>query len=148
MPARPTRPTHPARPPRLTRPARPAAPTHPTRPARPAPSAGPAASTHRSLGPSTRASDPAGDIVRWAAFSCLLVPVVLVAYGTSVGGAAVAALGLAAVTAACRVLLRHSERAAARSRDKEGRPPRGHRSRTVPRARRSARHGAGSAPRD
>ncbi|MFD9336682.1 hypothetical protein ACFWBF_20140 [Streptomyces sp. NPDC060028] len=61
--------------------------------------------------------DPAGDVVRWAAFSCLLVPVVLVVYGTSFGGAAVATLGLAAVTAACRVLLRHSEkveRAAAR----------------------------------
>ncbi|KJY38116.1 MULTISPECIES: hypothetical protein [Streptomyces] len=61
--------------------------------------------------------DPAGDVVRWAAFSCLLVPVVLVVYGTSYGGAAVATLGLAAVTAACRVLLRHSEktgRAAAR----------------------------------
>ncbi|WP_430625641.1 hypothetical protein [Streptomyces sp. NBC_01264] len=55
--------------------------------------------------------DPAGDVVRWAAFSCLLVPVVLVVYGTSFGGAAVATLGLAAVTAACRVLLRHSERA-------------------------------------
>ncbi|MEV6571086.1 hypothetical protein [Streptomyces sp. NPDC051577] len=55
--------------------------------------------------------DPAGDVVRWAAFSCLLVPVVLVVYGTSFGGAAVATLGLAAVTAACRVLLRHSEKA-------------------------------------
>ncbi|MBT2467098.1 hypothetical protein J7E97_04215 [Streptomyces sp. ISL-66] len=56
--------------------------------------------------------DPAGDVVRWAAFSCLLVPVVLVVYGTSFGGAAVATLGLAAVTAACRALLRHSEKAA------------------------------------
>ncbi|MFD7100137.1 hypothetical protein [Streptomyces xanthophaeus] len=55
--------------------------------------------------------DPAGDVVRWAAFSCLLVPVVLVVYGTSYGGAAVATLGLCAVTAACRVLLRHSEKA-------------------------------------
>ncbi|MGW0394077.1 hypothetical protein ACWDYJ_24985 [Streptomyces sp. NPDC003042] len=49
--------------------------------------------------------------MRWAAFSCLLVPVVLVVYGTSYGGAAVATLGLAAVTAACRVLLRQSEKA-------------------------------------
>ncbi|MEV7542772.1 hypothetical protein [Streptomyces sp. NPDC089915] len=56
--------------------------------------------------------DPAGDVVRWAAFSCLLVPVVLVVYGTSYGGAAVATLGLAAVTAACRVLLRQSEKTA------------------------------------
>ncbi|MFE6835504.1 hypothetical protein ACFVFI_11805 [Streptomyces sp. NPDC057705] len=69
--------------------------------------------------------DPAGDVVRWAAFSCLLVPVVLVVYGTSFGGAAVATLGLLAVTAACRVLLRHSEkneRAAARVLAEE-RPP-------------------------
>ncbi|MGW2559035.1 hypothetical protein ACWCXB_07250 [Streptomyces sp. NPDC001514] len=58
-------------------------------------------------------ADSAGDVVRWGAFSCLLVPVVLVAYGTSVGGAAAVALGLAAVTAVCRVLLRRSERAAA-----------------------------------
>ncbi|KIF03699.1 hypothetical protein PL81_22810 [Streptomyces sp. RSD-27] len=75
--------------------------------------------------------DPAGDVVRWAAFSCLLVPVVLVVYGTSYGGAAVATLGLAAVTAACRVLLRHSEkagRAAARVRPEEP-PPHGHRGR-------------------
>ncbi|MFD9263261.1 hypothetical protein ACFVZQ_33100, partial [Streptomyces sp. NPDC059538] len=49
--------------------------------------------------------------MRWAAFSCLLVPVVLVVYGTSYGGAAVATLGLLAVTAACRVLLRHAEKA-------------------------------------
>ncbi|MET9696131.1 hypothetical protein ABZY31_04310 [Streptomyces sp. NPDC006529] len=62
-------------------------------------------------------ADPAGDVVRWAAFSCLLVPVVLVVYGTSFGGAAVATLGLVAVTAVCRVMLRQSEktlRAAAR----------------------------------
>ncbi|MBT2449502.1 hypothetical protein J7F03_20900 [Streptomyces sp. ISL-43] len=66
---------------------------------------------HSSVHPARRPhDDPAGDVVRWAAFSCLLVPVVLVVYGTSFGGAAVATLGLAAVTAACRVLLRHSER--------------------------------------
>ncbi|WP_374103654.1 hypothetical protein [Streptomyces sp. ISL-86] len=82
-------------------------------------------------------------MVRWAAFSCLLVPVVLVVYGTSFGGAAVATLGLAAVTAACRVLLRHSEkaeRAAARVLA-EDRPqasgPSGHRGR-------HSRGGAGS----
>ncbi|MBT2482819.1 hypothetical protein J7E94_32520 [Streptomyces sp. ISL-94] len=78
--------------------------------------------------------DPAGDVVRWAAFSCLLVPVVLVVYGTSFGGAAVATLGLFAVTAACRALLRCSERtqraerAAARVRPEE-RLPSGHRGR-------------------
>ncbi|MEU7116423.1 hypothetical protein [Streptomyces sp. NPDC046182] len=56
------------------------------------------------------AADPAGDVVRWAVFCCVLVPVVLVVYGTSLGGAAGTALGLAAVTAVCRVLLRRSER--------------------------------------
>ncbi|WSZ44982.1 hypothetical protein OG429_15065 [Streptomyces sp. NBC_00190] len=78
-----------------------------------------------------RHDDPAGDVVRWAAFSCLLVPVVLVVYGTSFGGAAVATLGLLAVTAACRVLLRQSERtlrATARVRSEDRIPP-GHRGR-------------------
>ncbi|MEV6328408.1 hypothetical protein [Streptomyces sp. NPDC051909] len=54
--------------------------------------------------------DAGGDVVRWAVFCCVLVPVVLLVYGTSLGGAAGTALGLAAVTAACRVLLRRSER--------------------------------------
>ncbi|MEU5215831.1 hypothetical protein AB0G79_06485 [Streptomyces sp. NPDC020807] len=54
--------------------------------------------------------DPAGDVVRWSAFCCVLVPVVLLAYGTSLGGAAGTAFGLVSVTAACRVLLRRSER--------------------------------------
>ncbi|WP_426364003.1 hypothetical protein [Streptomyces sp. E-08] len=61
-------------------------------------------------GAGTRAADEAGDVVRWAAFCCVLVPVVLVAYGTSLGGAAGTALGLVSVTAACRLLLRRSER--------------------------------------
>ncbi|PCG86555.1 hypothetical protein CIB93_08275 [Streptomyces sp. WZ.A104] len=56
------------------------------------------------------AHDAAGDVVRWAVFSCLLVPAVLVAHGTSVGSAALWALGLACVTTACRILLRRSER--------------------------------------
>ncbi|MEE1832427.1 hypothetical protein [Streptomyces sp. SP17KL33] len=54
-------------------------------------------------------------MVRWAAFSCVLVPVVLVWYGTSLAGATGAALGLAAVTGVCRVLLRQSEREVARA---------------------------------
>ncbi|MBT2506765.1 hypothetical protein J7I98_12860 [Streptomyces sp. ISL-98] len=62
----------------------------------------------------TDSTDAAGDVIRWAAFCCALVPVVLVMYGTSFGGAAAAAVGLATVTMACRVLLRRSERAAAR----------------------------------
>ncbi|MFF3556418.1 hypothetical protein ACWD4V_15310 [Streptomyces tsukubensis] len=93
--------------------------------------------------PSGGTADPAGDVVRWAAFSCLLVPVVLIVYGASVGGATAAALGLAAVTAACRMLLRHSERNAARAAAAQGRqtperPGRG--------VRAGGRHGAGSTP--
>jgi len=61
-----------------------------------------------------RAPDTAGDVVRWAAFSCVLAPVVLLWYGTSLAGATGTALGLAAVTAACRFLLRRSERGAPR----------------------------------
>ena len=54
------------------------------------------------------------DLVRWAAFSCLLVPVVLIGYGSPVGGAALATGGLAVVTVVCRLLLRRSERTAVR----------------------------------
>ncbi|WP_037835999.1 hypothetical protein [Streptomyces sp. NRRL F-5650] len=60
--------------------------------------------------------DGATDLVRWAAFSCVLVPVALLWYGASFAGAAGTALGLAAVTGACRLLLRRSERRVARSR--------------------------------
>ncbi|NUK22018.1 hypothetical protein, partial [Streptomyces lunaelactis] len=102
--------------------------------------------THRPSPAPPPRPEPAGDVVRWAAFSCVLVPVVLVVYGTSVGGAAAAALGLAAVTAACRVLLRQSERNAARARAAESAPPRGRRARTAAGAHRGGRHGAGSAP--
>ncbi|MFJ6656017.1 hypothetical protein ACIQNG_06565 [Streptomyces sp. NPDC091377] len=56
------------------------------------------------------AADPAGDVVRWAVFSCVLVPLVLLWYGTSLAGTAGTALGLAAVTAVCRLLLRRAER--------------------------------------
>ncbi|MFJ2832020.1 hypothetical protein ACIPC1_31410 [Streptomyces sp. NPDC087263] len=69
--------------------------------------------------------DTASDVVRWAAFSCVLVPVVLVWYGTSLAGAAGTALGLAAVTAACRALLRQSERGAAQLLAQERTPARG-----------------------
>ncbi|MFE5545227.1 hypothetical protein ACFQ71_15580 [Streptomyces sp. NPDC056534] len=61
-------------------------------------------------GAGAAAADQAGDVVRWAVFCCVLVPVVLLVYGTSLGGAAGTALGLVSVTAACRVLLRRSER--------------------------------------
>ncbi|MFV0135843.1 hypothetical protein ACLGIH_21955 [Streptomyces sp. HMX87] len=54
-------------------------------------------------------------LVRWAAFGCLLVPVVLLLCGASPAGAAGPALGLAAVTTACRLLLHRSERVAAQA---------------------------------
>ncbi|WP_327323732.1 hypothetical protein [Streptomyces sp. NBC_01210] len=109
--------------------------------------AAPAEHASRSSHPWSSSCESASQVVRWAAFSCLLVPVVLVVYGTSVGGAAAAALGLAAVTAACRVLLRQSERSAARARAAESTPARRKRARTAPGAR-SRRHGAGSTPGD
>ncbi|MGW7053920.1 hypothetical protein [Streptomyces sp. NPDC054887] len=121
----------------------------------PGPSTGPATAPvpaprghRRTAGPPAPAprgphpADAVGGLVRWAAFSCALVPVVLVLYGTSVGGAAAAALGLAAVTAACRVLLRRSERVAAEAAAREP-----GRTRTGPaRARRGGRHAGPGAP--
>ncbi|WP_317617343.1 hypothetical protein [Streptomyces antnestii] len=92
--------------------------------------------------------DSVSDVVRWAAFSCVLVPVVLVGYGTSLAGAAGAALGLAAVTGVCRVLLRRSERGAARPRPEPTRGHGGERGRTVPGARGGGRRGGGCAPGD
>ncbi|MFE0673570.1 hypothetical protein [Streptomyces sp. NPDC058867] len=74
--------------------------------------------------------DTTTDVVRWAAFSCVLVPVVLLWYGSSLAGAAGTALGLAAVTAVCRFLLRRSERVAAATAAAEHPVPprqRGHR---------------------
>ncbi|MEU9892972.1 hypothetical protein AB0H69_10275 [Streptomyces phaeochromogenes] len=99
------------------------------------------------------------DVVGWAAFSCVLVPVVLVGYGTSLAGAAGTALGLAAVTGACRVLLRRSERGAARLRTGEPAPlhvPRGEdpaphhvpRGRVGAGAHRGGRHAGGNTPVD
>ncbi|MEU6488408.1 hypothetical protein [Streptomyces sp. NPDC046887] len=77
-------------------------PVHPQRPPSSSPSA-PGAEP----GP-VRA---AGLVVRWAAFGCALVAVGAVVAGTSSGGAVAAALGLVAVTGACRrVLLRRAER--------------------------------------
>ena len=92
--------------------------------------------------------ESASDLVRWAAFSCVLVPVVLVLYGTSLGGAAGTALGLAAVTGVCRMLLRQSERGAARLRAEESDPPRGRHGRTGSGAHRSGRQTGGTTPVD
>ncbi|MFJ2603579.1 hypothetical protein ACIQOU_33885 [Streptomyces sp. NPDC091279] len=79
--------------------------------------------------------ESATDVVRWAAFSCVLVPVVLLWYGSSLAGATGTALGLAAVTAVCRLLLHQSERGAARlpaqlAAEDERVPLQGHRQRT------------------
>ncbi|MGW5348261.1 hypothetical protein [Streptomyces sp. NPDC004050] len=90
-------------------PLQPAQPTQPTPVADTAPRVAPAP-VHPSVQSGRHSpDDPTGDVVRWAAFSCLLVPVVLVVYGGTFGGAAVATLGLVAVTAVCRVMLRWSE---------------------------------------
>ncbi len=66
-------------------------------------------------GPAVPCRDGVTDLVRWAAFSVVLVPVVLLYYGTSFAGTAGTALGLAAVTCACRLLMRRSERVAGRA---------------------------------
>jgi len=83
--------------------------------------------------------DSTTDVVRWAAFSCVLVPVVLVWYGTSLAGATGTALGLGAVTAVCRILLRQSERGAARPSAEERAPRHGRRHRTGTGGRRGGR---------
>ncbi|MFI1286343.1 hypothetical protein ACH4U5_37220 [Streptomyces sp. NPDC020858] len=124
MPGHPVHPVQPAQPTQSAHYAGPAPFDPPARSPRHAPLPSP---VHSSVYPAGHhQDDPAGDVVRWAAFSCLLVPVVLVVYGTSLGGAAVATLGLLAVTAACRALLRHSEkteRTAARVLAEERVPP-------------------------
>ncbi|MET8827531.1 hypothetical protein ABZX40_37380 [Streptomyces sp. NPDC004610] len=66
-------------------------------------------------------------MVRWAVFSCALVPLVLLWYGTSLAGAAGTALGLAAVTGVCRLLLRRAERRAAAAPPADGELPLPHR---------------------
>ncbi|MFF7946656.1 hypothetical protein [Streptomyces griseorubiginosus] len=96
--------------------------------------------------PSEDSRDSSTDVVRWAVFSCALVPVVLLWYGTSLAGAAGTALGLAAVTAVCRILLRQSERGAARLAQEEGAPQRGRRHQGGAGAHRGGRHTGGSTP--
>jgi len=100
--------------------------------------------------PRTPTEDSVTDVVRWAAFSCVLVPVVLLWYGTSLAGAAGTAFGLAAVTAACRLLLRQSERGAARLKAGEQFGPtprrRGRHHRTGTGAHRGGRHTGGNTP--
>ncbi|MEB3966037.1 hypothetical protein OKJ48_38320 [Streptomyces kunmingensis] len=87
-----------------------------------------------------------GDVIRWAAFSCVLVPLVLVGYGISAAGAGGAALGLAAVTAACRLLLRQSERGAAQLHSEQYCGHRGRHGRSGPGAHRGGRRADRGAP--
>ncbi len=94
------------------------------------------------------ADDSVSEVIRWSAFSCVVVPVVLLWYGTSLAGATGTALGLAAVTGVCRVLLRQSERGAARMRGEERAPHRGRHHRTGTGARRGGRHPGGATPVD
>ncbi len=107
-----------------------------------------AMSGHRTTSEAHPSADTATDVVRWAVFSCVLVPLVLLWYGTSLAGATGTALGLAAVTAACRVLLRRSERGTARLLAEEHPPHRGHRHRAGAGAHRGGRHAGGSTPVD
>ncbi|MEU3276171.1 hypothetical protein [Streptomyces antibioticus] len=90
-------------------------------------------------------------MIRWAAFSTVLVPVVLLWYGSSLAGAAGTALGLAAVTAVCRLLLRRSERVAARTPAVEpptAAPSRVRRQRAGTGSHRGGRHSGGNTPVD
>ncbi|MFG3286559.1 hypothetical protein [Streptomyces sp. NPDC048111] len=91
-------------------------------------------------------ADPGDDVVRWAAFSCVLVPVVLVVYGSSFAGAAGSALGLMAVTTVCRLLLRQSERAAADERARRAPAAPGRHGRGAPGGPRGGRHGGSRTP--
>jgi hypothetical protein len=106
------------------------------------------------------APDTAEDVIRWAVFSCVLVPVVLLWYGTSLAGTAGTTLGLATVTGVCRLLLRRSERGAARAVTREparraarpsaevGQPRRARHCRGGPGAHRRERRPRRRAPRD
>ncbi|GAA3825659.1 hypothetical protein GCM10022403_068790 [Streptomyces coacervatus] len=114
---------------------------HPTPEAPPAPNAW--GDPHRAT---ASPQDAVTDVVRWAAFSCVLVPVVLLWYGTSLAGAAGTAFGLAAVTAVCRLLLRQSERVAARPPTEEQTSRRGRHHRSGTGAHRGRRHTGGSTP--
>ena len=51
--------------------------------------------------------DPVNEVIRWSAFGCAVVPAVLLLCGSPLSGAAGAAVGLAAVTAASHSLLRY-----------------------------------------
>ncbi|GAA2338962.1 MULTISPECIES: hypothetical protein [Streptomyces] len=89
----------------------------------------------------TPVGEAADEVTRWGAFSSALVPVVLLVCGSPFGAAAGSALGLAAVTAVSRTLLRRSERAAARLSGAGVSPHRGRHGRTGIGAHRGGRRG-------
>ncbi|HEX5566780.1 MAG TPA: hypothetical protein VFY14_07635 [Streptomyces sp.] len=111
----------------------------PLSPLSPLGTSGPHGAPHRTPGEDEPSVDRVGEVVRWAAFGCVLVLLVPLACGSSPGGAAGAAVGLAAVTAACHALLRRCERTAARSAAGRAAPHRGRRSRTGTGAHRGVR---------
>ncbi|MEU3354672.1 hypothetical protein [Streptomyces sp. NPDC037389] len=92
--------------------------------------------------------DPVSDVVRWAAFSCALVPVVLLMCGQSFGGAAGTAAGLVALTCVCHGLLRQSERTAAKVSAEQASPHRGRHGRTGGGSHRGARRQGPGSPAD
>ncbi|MBL1098011.1 hypothetical protein JK363_15285 [Streptomyces sp. 205] len=87
------------------------------------------------------AGEAVTEVIRWASFSCAVVPLVLLMCGLPFGAALAAAAGLAVVTAASRALLRHSERVAARLGTDAVSPHRGRHGRTGIGAHRGGRHG-------
>ncbi|MGW8379924.1 hypothetical protein [Streptomyces sp. ODS28] len=80
------------------------------------------------------------EVVRWCAFSSALVLVVLLVCGSSPMGAFGTSIGLCAVTATCRALLRESERGRGRSAAEEAGPHRGRHGRTGSGSHRGGRH--------
>nr|WP_045866792.1 hypothetical protein [Streptomyces sp. WMMB 714] len=84
-------------------------------------------------------------MVRWGTFACTLAPLTLLVCGSPLQTVALTAVGLAAVNASCRALLRCSERMYARrttGRWPVGRPEphRGRHSRTGTGLHRGGRH--------
>ncbi|WP_432039583.1 hypothetical protein [Streptomyces cucumeris] len=109
------------------------------------PAALPAPAARTALPPALPEAAPAdgtvNELIRWAAFGCAVVPFVLLLCGLPCGVALAATAGLAAVTAASRALLRHSERVAARPDPDAALPHRGRHGRTGIGAHRGGRRG-------
>ncbi|CAL9554606.1 hypothetical protein [Streptomyces sp. enrichment culture] len=90
---------------------------------------------------------PEDDLLPWAALACLLAPAALLWRGAPFLTAAGAACGLAAVTAASRLLIRRSRRLGATTHSRRPGPaPHARRAGALPHARAHARRDAGSTP--